>query len=349
MRLPDLSYHRLYEGFNYRLRTAGGGLMANLCRPTSIALLMTERCNARCIHCDIWKNRGREERPSCAEWRKVLGELRAWLGPVHVVLTGGEALLNPDTLELVSYGQSLGLFIELLTHGFWRDQARIEQLATACPRRVTISFDGVGEAHSLIRGREYFAATAETSVLTLMRMRRERSLKMTIRLKTVIMKQNLDDVCKVAWFAKHNGVEVFYQPIEQNYNTIEDPNWFEHSQTWPDDSAKAVNVVRKLCELKRKGLPIANSFAQLEAMIPYFQDPSGTRIAVQSHVAHEKQMLCSAMTTLQVQANGDVRTCMARDAIGNIRRESIRKIWEARPRWWREGCCLDERLRESIN
>lgn len=338
----ELNYRRVYEGVNYRLRTFAGGHMANLCRPTSIALLMTERCNARCIHCDIWKNRGHEERATGDDWKTVLRDLRHWLGPVHVVLTGGEALLNPDTLELVEYGTSLGLFIELLSHGFWQDQSKIENLALARPGRVTISFDAVGDAHNLIRGREGFAALAETSILTLRRMRRENSLKLKIRLKSTIMQQNLDQVCAVAWFAKRNDVEVFYQPIEQNYNTPEDAKWFEHSQTWPHDPAKAVAAVRELIELKQKGLPIANSFTQLEVMIPYFTDPAASRLAVQSHVAHEKQLLCSAMTTLQIQSNGDVRTCMARPAVGNIQTQSIREIWNARPRWWIEGCCLNE-------
>jgi MoaA/NifB/PqqE/SkfB family radical SAM enzyme len=304
---------------------------------------MTERCNARCIHCDIWKNRGAEQRPSRDEWKSVLRDLRHWLGPVHVVLTGGEALLNPDTLGLIADGSSLGLFIEVLSHGFWKDQAKMEQLAQAGPGRVTISFDAVGAAHNLIRGRDGFAAMAETSLLTLRRMRRENDLGLCLRLKTTIMEQNLDQVCEVAWFAKRNDVEVFYQPIEQNYNTADDPNWFEHSSTWPSDSAKAIAVVRELCDLKRQGLPIANSFAQLEFMIPYFTNPRSSRVAVQSHTAHEKQPLCSALTNLQIQANGDVRPCASKEMIGNIRTESIRDIWERRPHWWERGCCLNQR------
>jgi MoaA/NifB/PqqE/SkfB family radical SAM enzyme len=342
--LQTSNYRRFYEGINYRLRTFAGSRMAAWCRPTSIALLMTERCNARCIHCDIWKNRGRENPPELGEWKTVLLDLRRWLGPVQVVLTGGEALLNPDTLELVAYASSLGLFIEVLSHGFWEDQLRIERLALARPGRVTISFDGVGEVHDVIRGRDGFFGRTETSILTLVRMRREKSLDLAIRLKTVIMRQNLDEVCHVAWFAKRNHLEVFYQPIEQNYNTPEDPNWPEHSETWPTDSAKAIAVVRELCELKRHGLPIVNSVGQLEVMIPYFSDPRQSRVAVQSHTAHEKRLHCSAMTTLQIQANGDVRTCMTREAIGNIKSQSIRTIWQDRPRWWQEGCCLEERL-----
>lgn len=344
-RLQKFTYRHLHAGINHRLRTFAGGRWASLCRPTSPSLLLTERCNARCIHCDIWKNRGPEDRPSLPEWKVVLRDLRRWLGPVEVVLTGGEALLNPHTIELVAYARSIGLFVELLSHGFWEDQSKIEELALARPARVTISFDGLGETHNLIRGRDNFAENTERTIQTLTRMRREHRLKMEIRLKTVIMRQNLDDVCDVAQFAKRNDLEVFYQPIEQNYNTLEDPEWFKHSDTWPNDAWKAVKVVRQLRALKKRGLPIANSLEQLRVMIPYFLDPAGSRVAVQSHVAHEPKLLCSATTMLQIQANGDVRICTARPAVGNIREQSIRTIWVARPRWWQQGCCLEERLR----
>lgn len=338
----NLARRRFHEGISYRLRTFAGGRLSSYCRPTSIVLLLTERCNARCIHCDIWKNRGDEERPSIEHWRVVLTDLREWLGPVQVTLSGGEALLNRDTIALLSFGSSLGLFMELLTHGFWENQAKIESLALVGTSRVTISFDGIGETHDRVRGRIGFATKTERTIQTLKRVRKQHRLDLVIRLKTVIMRQNLDDVCDVARFAKQEGLEVFYQPIEQNYNTDEDPHWFAHSETWPLDTAKAVAVVRELQELKKQGLPIVNSTAQLDAMIPYFSDPAKLRVAVQSHSAHETQQLCSALTTLQFQANGDVTVCTSRPAIANIKNGSIREIWEGRPRWWQGHCCLPD-------
>ncbi len=52
---------RFYEALNYRLRALPGARLKSHVRPVSISLLLTNRCNARCVHCDIWKNRGREE------------------------------------------------------------------------------------------------------------------------------------------------------------------------------------------------------------------------------------------------------------------------------------------------
>lgn len=340
----NLIRRRIYEATNYRLRTVARGRFASSCRPTSIAILLTERCNARCVHCDIWKNRGREDSPTADQWKQVLKDLRDWLGPVHVVLTGGESLLKSFTIDLVRYGSSLGLFIELLTHGYWTEQEKIENVARAGPGRVTISLDGIGETHSLVRGRPHFFDKTERSIQTLQRVRKEDHLSFGIRLKTVIMRQNLEAVCDVARFAHRENLEVFYQPIEQNYNTDEDPQWYKHSDTWPEDTTKAQAVIRELMSLKAEGLPIVNSAPQLDAMVKYFGDPSANRVAVQSHAAHERQLLCSALSMLQVQANGDVTTCTFRKPVGNIKLESVKAIWNSRPRWWEGDCCLTERL-----
>ena len=343
--MTNLDYlrRRIYEGANYRLRTIANGRWASQCRPTSIALLMTERCNARCIHCDIWKNRGQEDRPSHEQWQSLLKDLRVWLGPVQVVFSGGEALLNRSTIELVQYASSMKLFVELLTHGFWEDQKKIEMLAAARPGRVTISLDGIGSVHDSVRGRQGFFDRTEKTLQTLLRMRKTLAPPLTIRLKTVIMKQNLADVCNVAHFAQRHGLEVFYQPIEQNYNTVENPRWFEESETWPDDISGAIAVVQELKMLKSNGLPIVNSTEQLDAMIPYFENPAAHRVAVQAHAAHEKKLSCSALTMLQIQANGDVTTCASMPSIGNIKDHPIREIWSTRPRWWESGCCLAKR------
>ena len=339
----NYAYKRAYEGINYKLRTLGGGRWASYCRPTSIGLMLSYRCNARCVHCDIWKNRGKEDSPSLDAWKRTMTELREWLGPVHVFISGGEAMLKPFAIDLAAHGSSLGLFVEVLTHGYWDDQTKIEKLALARPWRVTISLDGLGDKHNEIRGREGFFEKTTASIETLKRVRKERGLNFEIRLKTVIMRQNLGHVSDIARFANQDGMHVFYQPIEQNYNTAEDERWFEHSNTWPDDTAKAITTVRQLIRLKNAGLPIANSDAQLKAMIPYFKDPDALRIATQSHSAHERKASCSALTMLQIEADGNVVVCTGMEPVGNIKTNSIREIWESRPQWWDGGCCLERR------
>lgn len=353
-RTPVLTsiYNKLFEGINYRLRTVAGGRYANHCRPVTPLILLTELCNARCVHCDIWKNRGKEESPTVEQWKKMVSDLREWLGPVKVVFTGGEALLKPFTIELLAHSSAIGLLPEILTHGYWDDQSKIEKMVLARPWMITISVDGIGDLHSLVRGREKFWEKTSATIETVRRVRQEHNLHFKLRLKNVIMSHNLDGVCEVAEYANHPGMEVFFQPIEQNYNTPEDPRWWERSDNWPKDSEKAVRVVQQLIQLKKDGYRIANSFKQLEVMIPYFRNPDSLRVTTQSHDAHEHKALCSALNMLQIQANGDVTVCTSQKPVGNIKTTAIRTIWETRPHWWESGCCLERRLscaeRESL-
>ena len=340
---PSSIYQRLYSGWNYRLRNFSSGRWAHLCRPTSIIFLLTERCNARCLHCDIWKNTGREASPSPEQWTQVVTDMRQWLGPVPITFSGGEALIKPFTVDLVSHASSLGLFLEILTHGYWEDQGKIERLAKARPGRITISFDGLGETHTLVRGRPKFWERTSRTIETLQRLQRDLHLDFTIRLKNVIMAHNLHDTVEIAKFGNQEGMEVFYQAIEQNYNTPDDTTWYLHSENWPKDTAQAIGNVEQLIQLKRQGYRIANSLAQLEAMIPYFQDPDTNRVAIMTHSAHEARRSCGATTNLQLQANGDVTVCTGVPPVGNIKEMGIRQIWERRPRLWEGGCCLEKR------
>jgi len=338
---------RVQDGVSHRLGTFAGGRFASFCRPTWISLLLTERCNARCVHCNIWQNRGPEDSPSPEQWAQALTDLRRWLGPAHVCMTGGEALLKPFTLDLVEHGVRLGLFVELLTNGFWKDQAKIERLALANPWRVTLSLDGLGETHDRVRGREgFFDYTSET-IRTLVRLRREKRLGYSIRLKTVVMSHNLDALEDVARFASRDGMDVLYQPIEQNYNAADDPQWYQHSDNWPADPDQAVAAVDRLIALKQEGLAIANTLDSLEVMKAYFRDPAAWLASTQAHTAHEKRASCAALGLLQVQSNGDVKTCSSMPPVGNIKTQPLRQIWKHRPRWWISGCCMERRMSEE--
>ena len=109
--------------------------------------------------------------PTPEEYKATLSELRSWLGPVHVFFSGGEALLRPYTTDLLAHASSAGLYAEILTHGYWDDQSRIEKVALANPGRVTVSLDGIGEAHTLIWGREKFFEKTVRTLETLRRVR----------------------------------------------------------------------------------------------------------------------------------------------------------------------------------
>lgn len=332
---------RIHDGVHFRLRSVAGGRFADRCQPTTIAFLITERCNARCLHCDIWMNRGQEDQPTVAQWTSALDDLRDWLGPVHVVLTGGEALLRSHTPGLVRHGSERGLFIELLTHGYWGDQSRVEAAARANPWRITLSLDGLGPTHDKVRGREGFFDRTSATIENLVRMREREGLDYSIRLKCVVMSHNLHDLPALARFATRDGMDILYQPIEQNYNREPDDRWFEHSDNWPSDPDEAAAAVERLREMKRDGYAIANTDRQLDVMVRYFRAPAPIQQDVRGHQAASKRHACGALGLFQVRSNGDVTVCPAVPPIGNIKRDRPRDIWAGRPRLWESGCCRE--------
>src|SRR5690242_13363579 len=176
---------RAYMAVNYRLRTFAGGRWADNCRPTDIGFLMTNLCNAKCVHCDIWKNKGKDDTPTVEQYKATLSQMREWLGPAHVFFSGGEALLRPYVPELLAHASAVGLYAEVLTHGYWDNQSRIEEVARANPSRITVSLDGIGETHTKIRGRDKFWEKTTRTLETLKRMRAEHSLGYVVRLKCV--------------------------------------------------------------------------------------------------------------------------------------------------------------------
>jgi MoaA/NifB/PqqE/SkfB family radical SAM enzyme len=105
------------------------------------------RCNCRCLMCDIWRDKGREE-ISAAEVERWLAEWQE-LGVRRVVLSGGEALLHSHLWDLCALLNDAGIGITILSTGLLlaRDAAA---LARHCDD-VVVSLDGPREVHDLIR------------------------------------------------------------------------------------------------------------------------------------------------------------------------------------------------------
>ena len=46
--------------------------------------------------------------------------------------------------------------------------------------------------------------------------------------------------------ATRDGVDIFYQPVEKNYNSPDDPEWYKYIENWPQDPEQAAAAVNGL-------------------------------------------------------------------------------------------------------
>jgi MoaA/NifB/PqqE/SkfB family radical SAM enzyme len=105
------------------------------------------RCNCRCLMCDIWKEKRKDEL-SAEDVQRWLPEWRA-LGVQRVVLSGGEALLHSHLWDVCALLREAGIGITILSTGILlaRDAA---ELVRWCDD-VVVSLDGPREVHDHIR------------------------------------------------------------------------------------------------------------------------------------------------------------------------------------------------------
>lgn len=115
----------------------------------------TLRCNLNCLHCgsDCKKEASSHDMP-VADFIRAIDDITPIINPnqTTVVFTGGEPLLRND-LEIC--GQQLydrGFPWGMVTNGFHLTRKRLQTLLQAGLRSVTVSLDGMEEAHNWLRG-----------------------------------------------------------------------------------------------------------------------------------------------------------------------------------------------------
>src|SRR5215217_7320347 len=105
-------HQSLYHTF-HRYRT----LKTHKITALPIVILMPHSaCNCRCVMCDIWKNNKTLKQLTEEDVKGLLGSLKKF-GTKQVVMSGGEALLNPKFFQLCELLKKQGIQITLLSTG----------------------------------------------------------------------------------------------------------------------------------------------------------------------------------------------------------------------------------------
>ena len=141
--------------------------MTVLAEVQQLQLLLTERCNLTCTHCAVPE----EDSPathelSTVEWGDFIAEVID-SGVRRIVLSGGEAFLRPDCLDIADKALAGGAESLVIVTNGTLFPTTISQRLAALQRQWTnllvhVSLDGCTPAtHDLIRGRGGFDRTME--------------------------------------------------------------------------------------------------------------------------------------------------------------------------------------------
>lgn len=193
-----------------------------LARPDSLApfyvsWLLTYGCNCRCSHCDwVWSKTNKDDlnRELTPQRRlevaQQIGESKTW----GVSLSGGEPLVVPGVLEIISRLKAGGKMVNLDTNGV-RLSFFAKDLTDLGVDSITVSLDShCPKVHDSLRGREGTFAAALEGIRAI---RHSRSVKKTkLSVKCVIAPFNIKYLADYMNYFKPLVDSIGFQPIQDN-------------------------------------------------------------------------------------------------------------------------------------
>lgn len=266
----------------------------------SLCLEITYRCNERCVHCylDQVHEIGAESEMALEDYWRILDEAYA-LGCFRVLITGGEASVRADFLEIAQYAADKGMLVDIYTNGLALKEDQFLRICEMKPNSVSVSLYG-GDA------RTHDAITKVTGSF-------DRTLRFAMMLKcagidvfikSVAMKQNADSIEGLYRLGKLLHIPVAVSLVVGAKGNGEDPSCYR-----------------------------LNSAEQYVRMIA-LNDQYGDGVLENTELEFVKQLdshPCSCgKNGLSVDPFGNVYPCNAyKVKLGNLHTDSMKTIWDS--------------------
>jgi MoaA/NifB/PqqE/SkfB family radical SAM enzyme len=286
-----------------------------------VILMPHSACNCRCVMCDIWK--GNHHLRQLSE-RDVEGLLETLLrlGTQQVLMSGGEALLNPNFFRLCAILKKEGLRISLLSTGLLIGH-HADQLLTLVDD-IIVSLDGDESLHDQIRNIPGAFRKLKEGVQLLHSLRPD----YRITARTVIHRLNFSRLPAIVRAAMEMGLDqISFLPADVTSEA------FNRAEPWdaprqhqilpaeeelPEVQAVIEALIRDQRELFESGF-IAESPEKMRMIGRYYSASYGL-----NPFPYKK---CNApWVSAVVEADGTVRPCFFLPPLGNIHERTLDSI-----------------------
>lgn len=168
--------------------------------PFRYFLELTYKCNLNCPYCYVGGERNKKELTT-DEWKQVIDQL-----PFYSIATlvGGEPLIRKDFVEILAY-TSKKIFnkVHVVSNGILIDDEIIKAFIKYNLLLLSVSLDGYGRNHDLNRGKD---GIFDKIVSNLEKLKSQKVNQM-IDIKTILLKNNLDDIVKLYQLCEKMGFE----------------------------------------------------------------------------------------------------------------------------------------------
>ncbi len=285
-----------------------------------LVLFPHNRCNCRCVMCDIWKIRQTRELTP-ADLTPHLESMRA-LRVRWVVLSGGEPLLHSDLLGLSRLLRAEGIRVTLLTAGLVLE--RFARVVAEGVDDLIVSLDGPPAVHDDIRGVPRAFSRLKAGIQALHSIRPT----MPVAARCTIQKRNFRYLRATVCTAHHLKLKsISFLAADVTSEA------FNRPQGWPAERQDGValdalevadleNEVAALireCRTEIRSGFIAESEAKLRRIVQHFRAQLG-------QIAPSAPPCNAPWVSAVVEADGAVRPCFFHPPLGNLQRGSLQEV-----------------------
>ena len=170
----------------------------------------TKRCNLKCKHCySASTNQSAPNELTDDEARVIIDDLAAFDCPV-LLFSGGEPLMRPGVVDLISYARTAGLRAVVSTNGNLIDKPMAARLAEAGLNYVGVSLDGLKEINDKFRGVDGAFDRALTGIRNCLQ------AEVKVGLRFTLNRHNVKDVSGIFDLIEAEGVPrvCFYHLVD---------------------------------------------------------------------------------------------------------------------------------------
>lgn len=284
-----------------------------------VILMPHSACNCRCIMCDIWKDNKNLKQLTEEDINGLLSSLRK-LETRKILMSGGEALLNPNFFKLCALLKQHGIIISLLSTGLTMEK-HAEDLCRYVDD-IIVSIDGDEVIHDKIRNVPGAFRKLAHGVQAI----KERNPQFRITARTVIQKQNFRNWTGIIEAAMAIGIDqISFLPADTSSFA------FNREVVWSDQrQQEIVPALEELPELRKMMGEVILHYAGSPGFIA--ESPEKLKNIYQHYAAcyglnSFPFKKCNApWVSTVVEADGNVKPCFFHETIGNIRENSLGSI-----------------------
>lgn len=324
----------LYTSFSYNNRY-GKALM-----PLRYFFELTYRCNLNCPYCYIGCERNKNELTT-EEWKRVIKQL-----PFYSVVTlvGGEPLLRKDFIEILRYtSQKVMNKVHIVSNGTLINDDIINAFIQYKLLLLSVSLDGFGKTHDNNRGKEGIFDTIISNLENL----KSKKPKQMIDIKTIVLKNNLDDILKLYKLCCDMNFEFLSISFLRNNNWKQNSvlqNTFipEFNATYPIEKYFDMEHFKEIFyEIKSMR---GNTKIRFSPKFEYATNPLKKIeefFSIPKSVQEVYKPCKYVYANMMINPEGFVYPCLSQK-IGNVKDKTIKELFNA-PNY----CCFRKNLKAS--